>query len=232
MVYVVSDIHGYPLEKFKEHLSSTGFSDDDFLYVLGDVIDRGTDGIKILRWLAELPNAELILGNHEAMMLSCSFLFEEITDDSVSMLNDDSIGAFSDWMLNGGEQTLSALKDLSNEERSDILHYLCDAPLYEAITVNDRDFLLTHSGLGSFDKNKKLSAYKEHDFLRTRPTTDTVYFDDIITVFGHTPTFVYGEQYRGKALKTKTWINIDAGAAAGHPPMILRLDDMKEFYFE
>ena len=56
------------------------------------------------------------------------------------------------------------------------------------------------------------------------------YFDDIITVFGHTPTMNYGEQYRNKIIKTKTWIDIDMGAADGKTePVLLRLDDMKEF---
>jgi len=231
MIYVVSDIHGYSLEKFKEHLEYIGFSDDDFLYVLGDVIDRGTDGIKTLHYLMEMPNAQMILGNHEVMMLSCRFLFEEISDDSISSLTNEHIGAFSDWMSNGGQPTLAELKALSYEERADILDFLLDSPLCEVVTAGDRDFLLTHSGLGSFDKNKKLSEYTEHDFLWTRPEIDTRYFDDIFMVFGHTPTVAYGEEYGGKALATETWINIDAGVAAGYPPMILRLDDMKEFYF-
>ena len=41
MIYVTSDLHGYPLEKFKELLGSAGFSDNDYLFVLGAVIARG-----------------------------------------------------------------------------------------------------------------------------------------------------------------------------------------------
>ena len=48
MVYVTSDLHGYPLDKFLQFLDSVGFSQNDQLYVLGDVIDRGVDGVKIL----------------------------------------------------------------------------------------------------------------------------------------------------------------------------------------
>ena len=79
MIYVTSDIHGYPLEEFKTFLDKVGFCDDDFCFVLGDVIDRGTDSIKWLKWLMVKPNFQLILGNHEAMLLSCDFLFETIT---------------------------------------------------------------------------------------------------------------------------------------------------------
>lgn len=41
------------------------------------------------------------------------------------------------------------------------------------------------------------------------------YFDDITTVFGHIPTMNYGEEYRNKVIKTKTWIAIDMGAGDG-----------------
>ena len=87
MTYATSDLHGYPLDSFLRLLEKAGFSDSDVLYVLGDVIDRNGDGgIAMLRWMMSRPNVEFILGNHEAMMLSCTFLFEEITDENVDRL--------------------------------------------------------------------------------------------------------------------------------------------------
>ncbi len=231
MIYLVSDLHGYPLERFTEMLADTGFSDDDTLYVLGDVIDRGEDGTALLRWIMSKPNVQMILGNHEIMMMDCGFLFDEITDASLSSLSDDDIEAFSHWMSNGGQPTLKALKELSPDERADILDFLSDLPYYGAETVNGRDYLFTHSGLGNFRRDKKLSGYTVHDLTWTRPTLGTRYFEDITVIFGHTPTVAYGPEYAGKAVVTETWINIDAGAAGGYVPMILRLDDMKQFYF-
>lgn len=84
--------------------------------------------------------------------------------------------------------------------------------------------------IGRFDRNKTLSSYAADDFLWTWPELSDEYFDDVITVFGHTPTLVYGEEYTGKILKTRTWIDIDAGVAYGQKPALLRLDDLKEFY--
>ena len=78
MTYVISDLHGYPLEKLKKLLKKANFSSDDFLYILGDIIDRNGDGgVGILLWLLEQVNVQLILGNHEAMLLSCNFVFDE-----------------------------------------------------------------------------------------------------------------------------------------------------------
>lgn len=84
MTYVISDLHGYPIEKLKTLLEKAGFCEDDFLYILGDVIDRNGDGgVGILQWLLSQPNVQLILGNHEAMLLSCSFVLEQVTDEFV-----------------------------------------------------------------------------------------------------------------------------------------------------
>ena len=76
-----------------------------------------------------------------------------------------------------------------------------------------------------------MSQYTVNDFLWTWPELPDEYFDDIITVFGHTPTLSYGKEYTGKILKTRTWIDIDVGVAYGQKPALLRLDDLQEFYY-
>lgn len=85
--------------------------------------------------------------------------------------------------------------------------------------------------MDNFDKGKKLTEYSSDDFLWAWPEIDDEYFDDIITIFGHTPTLCYGDEYNGKIIKTKTWIDIDIGVSAGNEPILLRLDDYKEFQF-
>lgn len=233
MIYVISDLHGYPLEKFKTLLKKANFTDNDFLYILGDVIDRNGDGgVEMLCWLLEQPNVQLILGNHEAMLLSCVFVFDEITEDSIAAMTEGKIELLNNYMLNGGDVTLKALRELkkiSPDTVLDILDYLHEAPLYEAVTAGDKDFLLVHSGIDRFDKNKKLSQYSADDFLWAWPSLNDEYFEDILTVFGHTPTMSFSKAYTGKILKTKTWIDIDVGAGFGQEPILLRLDDFKEF---
>lgn len=230
MIYVISDLHGYPLEKFKMLLEKAAFSNDDFLYVLGDVVDRNGDGgVETLRWIMEQDNIEFILGNHEAMLLSCAFVFDEITDESIENVTDKNLGMLDSYMRNGGGVTLNSLKALPRETLEDILDYLRNAPLYEALTVGENDFILVHAGLGNFRPDKKLNEYTSHELIWTRPRLNDNYFDDIITVFGHTPTIYYGNEHDGRIIKTKTWIDIDAYAAGGREPILLRLDDFKEF---
>lgn len=233
MTYVISDLHGYQLEKFKMLLKRAEFSDGDFLYILGDVIDRNGDGgVEMLCWLTEQTNIQLILGNHEKMLLSCEFVFDEITDESIKTLTTEKIELLNNYMLNGGNVTLNTLKNInasSPDTISEIFDYLRNAPLYEAVTVGENDFLLVHAGINNFDKGKKITDYTSNDILWARPKLDDEYFEDIITVFGHTPTLFYGNEYKGKIIKTKTWIDIDVGVSVGNEPILLRLDDFKEY---
>ena len=46
MLFVTADLHGFPLHKFLALLNKAEFGkrEDDFLFILGDVIDRNGDG--------------------------------------------------------------------------------------------------------------------------------------------------------------------------------------------
>lgn len=230
MIYVISDLHGYPLEKLKKLLQKAGFTGDDYLFILGDVVDRNGDGgVEILRWLLEQENVQLILGNHEAMLLSCSFVFEEITDESIAAFTNERMEMLSNYIWNGGDVTLRELKKLPRETQEDIFDYLRDCPVYETVSAGGKDFLLLHAGLDNFRKDRPLSDYSIDEMIWTWPEPTDEYFDKVHTVFGHTPTKCFGKKYDGKIYRTRTWTCIDAGAAYGNEPVLLRLDDDMEF---
>jgi len=71
--YVMSDLHGC-FETYKAMLKKIDFSDDDILYILGDVIDRGPKPVSILLDLMERANVVVLAGNHCAMACQC-FIF-------------------------------------------------------------------------------------------------------------------------------------------------------------
>ena len=227
-------MHGLPLERLLRLLEKANFGSNDWLYILGDVIDRENDGgIEILKWLLNQTNTQLILGNHEAMLLSCEFVFDEITEDSINSLTSEKADCLIQYIKNGGDVTLKALQKLmksSPETVADILDYLHDAPLYETVQAGGKDFLLVHSGLDNFSIDKSISDYAPDDLLWAWPQINDDYYDDIITVFGHTPTMNYNSKYKGKILRTKTWIDVDVGVPYGNSPAMLRLNDLSEFY--
>lgn len=230
MTYVISDLHGYRIEKLKELLEKANFSENDRLYILGDVIDRNGDGgIGVLQWLIKQPNAELIMGNHEAMLLACDFIFENVTDAFLEDFGEKKNRLLINYLFNGGGVTLRNLAKLDVEARYKIVDYLRSCPLYKEVNVNGENYILVHAGLDNFSPDKKISDYSANELLWAEPELNDEYYDYIHTVFGHTPTHLFGKQYNGKIVKTRTWTCIDCGSASGNEPVLFRLDDKKEF---
>ncbi len=234
MIYVTSDIHGR-FDCLKKLLDAVGFSGDDWLYIIGDVIDRHENGgVDILKWLLVQDNIELILGNHEAMMLSNRWVFDEITEESIDALDGEELHLWARWQMNGSSPTVAALAKETPQTRQDILEYLDEAPLYEAVSVDEKDYLLVHGGLKDYSPDKRMRDYDVFDLVWTRPTLNDFYSKEFVTLVGHTPTFMYGEEHRNRMLKTDNgWWCIDTGAAfEGGRPMLLCLDDLSECYIE
>lgn len=63
MIYVMSDIHGHR-RRFDSVMKQINLQPEDTLYILGDVIDRNPDGIRILQQLRAMPNVVMLLGKH------------------------------------------------------------------------------------------------------------------------------------------------------------------------
>lgn len=228
MTYVISDLHGYPVEKFKALLEMASFSSEDTLYILGDVIDRGPESIELLSFIMGQRNMVLLLGNHEKMMLDCEDLLVEPEFIFASHCEREE-QLLANWQWNGGDRTMEALSIMHPAKVRAIVRYLQRAPLYKEITVNGQKYLLCHAGLGNFSPEKPLEAYTEMELLWNRPNLNTRYFEDRITVFGHTMTNIVSPECNGRILRTPTWIDIDTGAAIGRAPTLLRLDDGKTF---
>ncbi len=233
-IYVTSDLHGLAPEKLQALLAKAGFGPEDWLYILGDVIDRtGDGGVAMLLWLMEQPNVQLLRGNHEEMLLACAFVFEEITEDSVQSLDGEKLNRLNHYIYNGGDVTLEHLHRLKKRHPEcigDILDYLRDTALYEAVEAGGRTFLLVHAGIEDFSPERKLSEYPPEAFLWPRPDVEDAYFPGVTTVFGHTPTIFYDRSLRGRIYHAPHWIDIDVGVHGGYAPALLRLDDLAEFY--
>ena len=68
MIYAVSDLHGC-YDRYRKLLDKLNLGEQDTLYVLGDALDRGPEGFRILSDMASRPQVVGLLGNHEAMAL-------------------------------------------------------------------------------------------------------------------------------------------------------------------
>lgn len=223
--YVVSDLHG-EAHLFHKLLDQIRFSDEDLLYILGDVIDRGSDGITLLQEVMTRPNIILLLGNHEYMMMQ--YFSSEATGTDVKR-----------WNKNGNTPTLDAYLKLDPTEQIHIMDHLQSLPTHLEITVGDKIYYLVHGFPGE----------NVHDEVWHRPSiTDSNPIPNTTLIIGHTPVLYMqaaknDRQHRiaemirigehPTILHTPGFIDIDCGCSLEDPIKTLgclRLDDMTEFY--
>lgn len=233
MIYVMSDLHG-EYDKYKAMLDKIHFSSKDTLYVLGDVIDRGNQGIKILKDMMMRDNVHPILGNHEYMAACCLvWLKKKITLESIENLNQKQIEDLSLWFSNGGYSSLQEFQSLSQDERENVFEYILNFPLYETVQVNGKTFILVHAGLGNFKPTKKLYDYTIDEMTWDRGNPDYTYFDNphIFVVSGHTPTpLICG---KANIYQNHQRIFIDCGASYDKGKLAcLCLETMQEYYVD
>ena len=141
MIYCMADLHG-ERDFFLRMLEQIRFSDTDHLYILGDVIDRGTGGIDLLEQIMEAPNMTMLLGNHEHMMLDAVAHLEE--KRLFGLIRHESVDL---WALNGGFTTLEGLDSLDDDEFQEIVDWVHALPLYFDVRLGDRQYLLVHAGI-------------------------------------------------------------------------------------
>ncbi len=131
--YVLGDIHGY---KEPYDVALKMIKPEDSLVLIGDVIDRGPDGIKILQDLmrrkANEPesNITFILGNHEKMMFEALnyILRLKLSPEIISMINQcynknrqmNKIYKYHDETGEGDLELAEELKKLCKEIKKDI----------------------------------------------------------------------------------------------------------------
>lgn len=240
MVYVLSDIHGN-MRRFKSILKQINLQPEDTLYILGDVIDRHPDGIKILRQIMTMPNAKMLLGNHEYMMLRA---LKEPYDGADDLEDENEDEAISLWYRNGGWVTHNSWKHTRLAVRAEIIAYLHSLPLNYTVEVGGKRFLLVH---GAAEERCRYygTGHKglvTHFAVWDRRTSTTLPVpDDYTLIFGHTPTINLQDQTILEIWYGERRIGIDCGSGFPNGSVVwncygrlacLRLDDMKEFYSE
>lgn len=213
MTYVISDIHG-EYEQLMTLLEKIHFSEKDTLYVLGDVVDRGPEPIKVLRYMMTRQNIVPIMGNHEVMACEgLKLLLGEITADITKKLNADELEMMSAWIKIGASSTIKGFTSLSPDERTEILEYISGFLPYKRVSAGGNEYLLIHAAIEGFDPDKPLDEYSVDDLVWGRIDYDFPYYDDIYTVSGHTPTQGIPDNPRpGFVYRANNHIAIDCGA--------------------
>lgn len=230
--YVISDIHGQ-YDMFMELLDKIKLKDNDTLYILGDILDRGPHPIKTLMKLMETPNAICLVGNHELMFLEClEFLMKEITDKSLEELNAETLDNLVTWQFNGSQSTIDEFRKLDSESQKDVIDFIKDFLIYEKVSVNGKNYLLVHAGLGNYSQEKDIEDYSLHELIWERADYDVKYFENTYVITGHTPTqMIEDNPHPGYIYSRNNHIVIDCGAHYhGGRLAALCLDTGEEYY--
>ena len=174
-VYACADLHGrYDLwAKIKNILKP-----DDTLYFLGDAIDRGEDGYKIMKEMLADPRITYILGNHEYMMYKVCTTGMEYSPDMDIWLYNGGYSTFQSWDKDG--RPIDVIADLAALPTE--VYYLNK----EGVTI-----ILNHAG-----RNPDIVPKDTHAAVWDREHITTVFSAasdkpcPYLIVHGHTPNEV------------------------------------------
>ena len=172
MKYCISDMHG-EYDMTLRLLDEIGFSDDDTLIIVGDIIDKGKDSVRLANFIFSLTNSICVLGNHEydflkryrAMTKEDGVDFDRVLDELRGWFPYD--GRLLDW------DTIDGFEGMRN-------YYEEDA------------FICAHAGVPLDGEGRILpleNAYVEQlVYDRVFKNSDTKVISDKCVLYGHTPT--------------------------------------------
>lgn len=239
-IYVVSDLHGC-FKTFLQGLKAIAFKETDRLYILGDAIDKGDlQSIQTLQYVMKhCNNMDLIIGNHEHMMLSSLNTF--------GMRRCDGIDARL-WMESGAESTLKDYYSMSWLSRFRLLQWLSRRYVERTIYINEKKICLLHSYYNPLLENRR---YRDIGYDDVSSIVWTSIFEDSFTeqigniykrysnttfIAGHTPVQLIADYEYFDVYKEDNLYMIDGGCAFGTEQenikngiIFLRLYDMKSF---
>ncbi len=172
MRYVVSDIHGeYGL--CMRLLDKIKFSAGDTLYVCGDMVDKGEESVRLLKFLFNAPNVKCIAGNHERAFLTYYWAVMKSSPTDF----DEVLRGLQRWFRGDGN-----LLDWNTVDSIEAL------PLY----LEEREFICVHAGLPLDDNCRIVPPQSVRDAVlledRHFMRPEVVPRDSKCVFFGHTPT--------------------------------------------
>ena len=228
MIYVMSDLHGrYDL--YRAMLDKIELKDTDTLYILGDFVDRGGEGLKILLDIQERRNVIGLMGNHD---YHAHVILSALTRPLRPGELEDMRSLLNVWTINGGKSTYREFKSLTPEERYIALTAIDNLRIFAEVKAGGREFVLCHGGISDYTPDRPLSDYPIESFIFVREDYSIPKFnkEGKYLITGHTPTVCIEGATEGRIYRSHDHIAIDCGAVFGCGLGCLCLDTLEEFY--
>lgn len=179
MTYIASDLHG-EYTAFRALLEKILFTDEDEMYICGDVIDKGRDSVRLLQLVMNTPNIHLILGNHEQEFLN--YYHARLAASPTDF--DAELEALRRCFPHDGY--------LLDWETVDFLE---GCPTY----IETDDFICVHAGTPLDDDGYVLPLDKattnELIYNRDFPSPDLLPLGEKCIFFGHTPASYFSGEH-------------------------------------
>lgn len=209
--FVLSDLHGCA-GIFNRFLESGRFSAADQLYIIGDILDRGSDSYQIYQTIKEHDNIILLKGNHELM-------FQDYYYENYVLQAGETINKLT-YLANGGKATLASIQRFAVENDLevadlylDLYKYIKELPLFRQLTIAGKKYVLVHAGVSGKGRIEEESEenllWIRHQFFEKNIPGDITY------VFGHTPTLFLNHDQSLDPWFASNKIGIDGGLAMG-----------------
>lgn len=230
-ILAISDIHGEN-QRLQSLLNQAQYDPvSDLLVICGDMIDRGTENLDVLKTCLMLKEqgAILLKGNHE------QFLEQSIIEmiESESWRTKPSESLYNWVKYNGGAAMFEEIENLAPSKLSEILKFIQGLSLY----FSTGKYLFAHAGANTrkpIEKNVEDDLVWMDDRFPYCPA-----YKGKVLIFGHIPTWNLN-YYEKKFKKTnaRIWfdqeyrdkIGIDCGGCFGGRLAAIELPSCREFY--
>ncbi len=221
-ILVTSDIHGY-LSYFKKVLEKASFCDNDILFIVGDMIEKGPENLKTLRYIMELceqGNVIPLIGNVDAYRLK---LIYELSEENVCGFYNYLLGlrqwvgtSFYEELANECGYSINNHEDILLSKQAVITHFEEEFKFIANLptVVETQNYIFVHGGLQekqvSDNVGKSIFELTKFDAFAEK----TPYVFDKYVITGHWPVVLYGyniPQMNPIVNRDKKIISIDGG---------------------
>jgi len=193
--FIIGDIHGC-LNTFNALLDQFKLEKTDFLYLLGDYIDRGPDSKGVIDRILKLKEdgyqVIALRGNHEQMFIDS--YRAEVDNNWFSITDKELLNSFNVLKI--------------SEIPADYIEFCNELPYFH----EDDDFILVHAGM-NFESENPLADKKA--LLWARNWYEEINYDWLGSkkiIHGHTMQSVADTKSQFKELNNTQIIDIDCGA--------------------
>jgi serine/threonine protein phosphatase 1 len=210
---IIGDVHGH-FQGLKHLLSFLDLRQQDEVYFLGDLVDRGPESAQVVEFV-RTHQYPCLMGNHEQMMLA-----------ALSGTDSDYF-VMEGWLSAGGRTTLSSYRGLETQLPID-LKWMATLPTY----IDLGDLWLVHAGV---NPDRPLEAQSSQEFCWIRKEFHQMrepFFADKLIVTGHTITFTFPDVAPGQIAQGAGWLDIDTGAYHPKSGWMTALDTTRQQVYQ